>query len=637
MISSIKQKKNLILRYILVFVLAVSLVISYNFPMESYGSSQSVSTSHKNSLLPIAMPLSSTNQNNVNSDALSTYSVVNPYRHYMTEPAPIGITDFGIGPNGVPYSYNTTSFRGTISLENLSVVNKGRLGDSGCMGFQLNVVLCFKSGSSTYSYWVQNAAKINTKTHCIVLIDNIWNFTGSIYSMPDCTVLGYGGIIHNFDANFYEYSYPVSGEFNTPLNLTLQTNVTTYNDGVPELQLMYNIGNGFVTYDEPQFVFTNIATNPVFKVDGSQYALSNETFYDAELIMGGPSGGADIYDQSSNITMQLQYWNGWNYQYVPNAYNFGANTAEGSCNVIASAFDNSRNDILGSRLAQGNGSLGQIYNSANLSFFHLKVPFLHGIMELNGRNFTFTRGQLDLTLPYYAGLQQLKIMNNNRVVYSTNITLNNGQYKYLALTNLTFNENISSLKTPEDFKWCLDINGTEYNTSGKSLSFCLPVGNYTYSASYSHETIPFYNENGTLFLNSNNKTINLYFFEKVFELTLHPFGLQSGTPWNVSVKGVNTYYGSYPNSIQIYLPNGTFTFNVGNIAGYSIISNSSVMLKVNGSSQYYNIAFIRERAKPPVYIITFLVNNYPIVVLISLVTGIVYWYYRVKIRSSKGS
>ena len=552
---------------------------------------------------------------------------VNPYLHYKSEPAPMGITDFGIGPGGIPYCYNSTSFRGTISLNNMNVTNLGPRGNSSCLAFQLNVVLYFKSGGNAFLFWVQNAVKINTISHAITFIDNIWNFTGCVANMPSQTVLGNGGVANTFFASFYFFEDTLPVKIHTPLNLTLQTNVTTYGNGVPEVDLMYNLGIGYVTYDQPMFVFTTNVNHPVFRVDGCQYAINNKTFYDASLIMGGPCAGDHIYVNSANVTMQLQYWNGWNYQYVSNAYNFGANTAEGSCNVIASPSKHLKSNIIGSQLVQGNGTLGQLYNAVNLSFFHLRVPFKHGVMELGAKRYNFTMGQLNLTLPYDPGVKHINIMNQSRVVYSANISLSKGQCKYLVLTNLSFEENIPPLREYKNFKWYLDINGTEYNTSGTSLEFCLPQGNYTYSASYNNESIPFYNENGTVALNGTDRTVDLYFFEKAFELNLQPLGLISGTSWSVSVKGVNTYYGSSPDPIEIYLPNGTFTFNVGNIQGYHIISNASVIFKINGAGNYFNIEFTRNKIDH----ISFL--NYWYIYALTAgisISSVALWYFRKK-------
>lgn len=580
--------------YIPVLILVIFLLVIHSIPPELNNLTISVSSNSQNNL-PFTYGRVSGNHIPAALKENPRYSgsVVNPFKRYNSEPAPMGITDFGIGPNGVPYCYNTTSFRGTISLSDLNVTNNGLRGNSSCLGFQLNVVLYFKSGCNTYSFWVQNAVKINTMNHAMTFIDNIWNFTGSIYNMPSDTVLGNGGVINGFLASFYAFEAPVSVEINTSSSLTLQTNVTTCKGGVPELDLMYNLGNGFVTYDQPIFVFTSEVNNPVFRVDGSQYAISNQTFYDASLIMGGPCAGDDIYVHSANISMQLQYWNGWNYQYISNAYNFGANTAEGSSNVIASSYENLNSDFLGSKMVQGNGSLGQIYNSANLSFLHLRVPFQRGSMELNSKFFNFTMGQLNVTLPYITGLQHLKIMNQNKIVYAANISLSPGEYKCLILTNISFREILPPSRSNDNLNWSLDINGTLYNTSSKSLSFCLPSGNYSYSVSYNHEMVPFYNENGTLVLNGTSQTINLYFFEEAYELIFHPTGLTGGTSWRVSVKGIETYYGTFPDSIQIYLPNGTFTFKVGNVHGYNVVSNSSVSLQIDGTGDAFNISFAR--------------------------------------------
>ena len=41
---------------------------------------------------------------------INVNGAVNPNQYYTHEPAPMGIADFGIGPGGSPYYYNTTSF-----------------------------------------------------------------------------------------------------------------------------------------------------------------------------------------------------------------------------------------------------------------------------------------------------------------------------------------------------------------------------------------------------------------------------------------------------------------------------------------------------------------------------------------------
>ena len=46
---------------------------------------------------------------------------VNPYQYYQNEPAPVGISDFGIGRNGSPYFYNTSAFEGKVNIIRLEL------------------------------------------------------------------------------------------------------------------------------------------------------------------------------------------------------------------------------------------------------------------------------------------------------------------------------------------------------------------------------------------------------------------------------------------------------------------------------------------------------------------------------------
>jgi hypothetical protein len=57
-------------------------------------------------------------------------------------------------------------------------------------------------------------------------------------------------------------------------------------------------------------------------------------FEDSEFVIGGGSGGHNATDLRSDVKLQLEYWNGHNYRPVTNAYDFGADTAEGIENAL---------------------------------------------------------------------------------------------------------------------------------------------------------------------------------------------------------------------------------------------------------------------------------------------------------------
>ena len=41
--------------------------------------------------------------------------------------------------------------------------------------------------------------------------------------------------------------------------------------------------------------------------------------YDVEWVLGGPGGGLNTIDESSNLQLGLNYWNGNNYETIDNA------------------------------------------------------------------------------------------------------------------------------------------------------------------------------------------------------------------------------------------------------------------------------------------------------------------------------
>jgi len=90
------------------------------------------------------------------------YQHVNPFSLYSKEPAPMGIADYGIGPNGQPFKYRTSKFLGIISVNNLGTYNASLNQSAYSIGFQLNVNLFFENGNTQYAYWVQDVAFVNT-------------------------------------------------------------------------------------------------------------------------------------------------------------------------------------------------------------------------------------------------------------------------------------------------------------------------------------------------------------------------------------------------------------------------------------------------------------------------------------------
>ena len=84
---------------------------------------------------------------------------------YLTsEPAPIGITDYGLGSSGA-YRYNTSAFLGTAQISSL-VTSAPTSSGGPNMTLQLNVVLPFSSKSGAqFVYWLQNVLVYDTSNN----------------------------------------------------------------------------------------------------------------------------------------------------------------------------------------------------------------------------------------------------------------------------------------------------------------------------------------------------------------------------------------------------------------------------------------------------------------------------------------
>ncbi len=579
--------------FIILVLLLVSAMIIVNMPNYSFQPKDSSVISHSEisgsnfSLRNFRQTL------NGNLSVITpAQTAVNPYEIYKKEPAPMGIADFGIGPKGVPYSYNTTAFRGTIFLNNLSTYNQSLGQSNKQVGFQLNVNLFFKDGGNVYAYWVQDVAVFNTTDNSFYIIDNIWNMSSGSANMHNSTVSGSGTIGSASSTKFYYYLYNHLFSLTYPAKLTLQINATTSSTGSPEIDFMFNYGSGMRTYDQATFIFAkDLTSGPFFLVDGKQYEPDKYSFYDAELIMGGPGGGTQTRDIYSNLTLELQYWNGMNYQYVSNAYNFGSDTAEGICNVTASILPQVSTLPLAIHIQNGSGKLGQIYNAANLSFLHFNAPINYGRLVINQNTYNFSVGMLNLTLPYISAPLPYEIYNSSGMVYSSNISIGKGQSANLQLSKITISENFSSHLAPSNFTWYILIDGTNYSTTHQSLVLYLPFGNYSYSIGTNYPSLPIANGAGTIDANTPFTNTTIFFAMSSYSVSFDSAGLSHGISWSVLVHNISLKTALSNVSIEFYLPNGSYSFSIMNVSGYLISTNATGSFQINGSALEINITY----------------------------------------------
>lgn len=280
---------------------------------------------------------------NFNAKSVKNGNTISPL--YSTAPAPMGLGDFGLMNNSGVLTgtvLNTTSFEGTITVNNLTVFY---LDDDGpdSLSFQLNTVLKNVTlfGNNSYVFWNQNVVFYTIDTHTLQIIDNIWNMSSPQFVFTPNSLYSYDG--YPVPPTYYYAIGPTFSNVLFPFTINLYVNSTVIDnrDSVffNYTLIQQNQAPIAGTYDKVVFNSTygmpsNYTTAPAYyQVNGNQVTPTGYLLYDAELMLGGPGGGSTTNVFNANATMHLSYLSSAGYTAVPSAYNFGTDTGETSLGV----------------------------------------------------------------------------------------------------------------------------------------------------------------------------------------------------------------------------------------------------------------------------------------------------------------
>jgi hypothetical protein len=313
-------------------------------------------------------------------EVLGTAGVdVNLFR--SSEPAPMGIADYGVGSNG-SYKYSTNESLGEATIYSLQTQNL--TGDTH-MSFQLNVNLVFTSNHALRVYWVQDVVRIDTSTGYAFFLDNVWNSSSRTATMSGSAISGNGQVTtYSGGKNFY---YDVANQYGISISLPASISFLVTSQvnslGQPTVTFEYDTGSGFQSYDNVTFVSVSRLTSLTgFEVNGFNYNPYG-TFYDSELVMGGACCGYNVTDLQSDVRLTLYYWNGHNFQTVSNAYNFGSDTAEGASNAKSLGFYTFAAGTLYSEIQPGSGTLGKLYFQSQIGTIDIRTSIGSGTLYVS--------------------------------------------------------------------------------------------------------------------------------------------------------------------------------------------------------------------------------------------------------------
>ncbi len=607
------MKRTLIILIILMFLASGFTLIGASF--SSFGHN----LSGKRSVSSVTHSGGSLKGNTSDNGSLETNSAVNINRLYSSEPAPMGIADYGITQSGSAYRYNTTSFTGEVNLTDLSTYSSSSRIKCcrNTMTFQLNLNMKFTDGGNTYVYWAQDVMFYNTSSREMEFIDNIWNMSSSQQTLKPNSVSGNGNSSsYNGTSYYYDCSLLSQSVAKLPGKFLMRINVTTY-DNQPHLIFMYMTSHTWVAYDNVTFPFVhNLSSNPVFCVDGYTYEPDGYSFYDAELIMGGPGNGSATMNLGSSLSLSLDFWNGHNYEAIPNAYNFGSDTAEGINNTVASLKTANNDGNLCSYVTSGVGSLGMLYSSENVGTLNFFSVIPSGYLKIGNTEHFFEGGEAILTLaPGNYSLSLLDIAGNK--LCNKSIDIEAGKTVLYAQSGI-YIETFTMSNLPVGDTWY--VNFTDGSQSGlihgDSYEIALQNGTYYYtiiSANRQYHSIQ-----GTFKVNGTNSEITKTFTEVKYDLNITATGLPSDVTWGVSLNG--TDYDSFNSALSISLPNGTYHFVVL-VPQYFTSSMGHFNVTIYGTNQSMSLTFKENKTSSSSFSI---VNIIFIVIVISVVSIVVF-------------
>ena len=165
---------------------------------------------------------------------------------------------------------------------------------------------------------------------------------------------------------------------------------------------------------------------------------------------------------------------------------------------------------------------------------------------------------------------------------------------------------------PSGTLWSVTLNGTKESSTTDTISFSEPNGSYSYSVSNvtGYSIFPTF---GSINVSDQSVNQSISFTEitksvSKYTVAFKESGLPSGTSWSTTFNG--TTNSSTTGLITFTSINGSYSYNISSIAGYTI-SPLSGSVNVEGKNVTVNITFTQVKVTVRKYTITFSESGLP--------------------------
>jgi YVTN family beta-propeller protein len=149
----------------------------------------------------------------------------------------------------------------------------------------------------------------------------------------------------------------------------------------------------------------------------------------------------------------------------------------------------------------------------------------------------------------------------------------------------------STTSLPAGVNWSVTVGTTTHTSTGSTISFAEVNGTYSYTvgAVKGYAAAP---SSGNVTINGAPKTVSITFLRPStianYAVTFTETGLPAGTSWSATLNGSTK--SSTTATITFQEPNGSYTFSVGSVSGYTV-GPSPGTIKVNGAAVSQPITF----------------------------------------------
>ena len=234
------------------------------------------------------------------------------------------------------------------------------------------------------------------------------------------------------------------------------------------------------------------------------------------------------------------------------------------------------------------------FNESGLpSGYAWNLTFNGSVHKLDNSSYVFS--MQNGSYNYSASSDGYRVISGSVVVNGSNMSVN------LTFVPVNYSVSFTESGLPAGTEWYVNVTNmsTGYVFHGRSnlsdMPFFLSNGSYAYTVAAVDKNYAPSPSSGSLSVNGTNSSIVLVFKELRYSVIFSETGLQSGVSWSVTFDGITD--SSTSSSITFIVPNGTYSYVIGSVAGYTQPSNGTV--RVNGSTVIQSVAFTRLFSVPP--------------------------------------